>query len=120
MASYRIYHDLINDIEVWKIPKRKFWKKFTAALHGEQNELSKWIKREAERPLANEWRIIRERIFARDDYTCAYCGERGGKLQCDHIEPVSRGGSHSDENLTTACEPCNRSKGAKTLEEWRR
>lgn len=72
------------------------------------------------RPGSHEWRRLIKQVFERDDYTCTYCGARGVKLQCDHIDPVSRGGSSELDNLTTACEPCNRSKGAKRLEEWRR
>ena len=72
-----------------------------------------------ERPPAHLWSGIRERIFARDDYTCQYCGERGMKLECDHIHPVAKGGNHEDENLATACLACNRSKRDKTVAEWR-
>lgn len=54
-----------------------------------------------------------------DGYTCQYCGERGKRLECDHVVPVSRGGSNEHENLVTACFACNRSKRAKTVEEWR-
>ena len=77
--------------------------------------------RDSRRPPAAEWKEIRERIFARDDYTCQYCDERGGKLQCDHIVPVARGGIHEDDNLITSCEACNMSKHAKvvSVEEWR-
>jgi len=73
----------------------------------------------ARRPSANAWNVIRARIFERDDYTCTYCGERGRSLECDHIFPVARGGRHTDDNLTTACRPCNRSKRDKLLSEWR-
>lgn len=66
-----------------------------------------------------EWAAVRAEIFARDDYTCGYCGQRGGKLECDHVIPVSRGGANDHDNLITACFRCNRSKGAKTPEEWR-
>lgn len=65
-----------------------------------------------------EWRALREAVFTRDDYTCAYCGQRGGRLECDHITPVSRGGTNDMANLTTSCLTCNRQKGGKTLEEW--
>ncbi len=61
---------------------------------------------------------LRKRIFERDDYTCKYCGVKGGRLELDHIIPVSRGGDSSEENLTTACFSCNRSKRNKTLEEF--
>lgn len=71
----------------------------------------------SDRPPAHKWRVIRERIFARDDYTCRYCDARGGRLECDHVMPVSRGGPHDDDNLTTACFYCNRSKRNKTVSE---
>ena len=71
------------------------------------------------RPNASEWQVLRAMVFERNDYTCQYCGRRGVKLECDHIHPISRGGSNRLDNLTTACKECNRSKRAKTLEEWR-
>lgn len=71
-----------------------------------------------DRPIASDWATIRSRVFARDDFTCTYCGAKGVKIECDHIQPVSRGGGHDDSNLTTACRKCNRSKRAKTLAEW--
>lgn len=70
-----------------------------------------------DRPRANEWAVIRARVFARDDFTCVYCGRRGTRLECDHILPVSRGGGHADENLATACFDCNRSKRDRTPKE---
>lgn len=68
---------------------------------------------------ALEWSEIRAAVFERDNYTCTYCGERGKKLECDHVHPLSKGGSNEMDNLTTACFACNRSKHAKTLAEWR-
>ena len=73
---------------------------------------------DADRPSPHRWSIIRTRVFERDDYTCQYCGARGGKLECDHVHPVARGGQHDDSNLVTACLPCNRSKRDKFLHEW--
>lgn len=66
-----------------------------------------------------EWTVTRKKVFERDGYKCAYCGKRGGHLECDHIIPISRGGSNDLENLTTACRPCNRAKSDMTVEEWR-
>ena len=65
------------------------------------------------------WVAVKKRILARDDYTCQYCGHRGGKLECDHKVPICQGGSNDDENLATACFPCNREKGPRTIEQWR-
>lgn len=70
------------------------------------------------RPSAEAWMRIRSRIFERDDYRCQYCGRRGGALECDHVIPVSRGGSSDEWNLKTACRTCNRSKRDKLLSEW--
>lgn len=71
------------------------------------------------RPCAESWKLVRSRIFKRDDYCCRYCGARGVKLECDHVVPICQGGDHSDENLVAACFTCNRSKAGKTPEQWR-
>lgn len=65
------------------------------------------------------WDAIRRQVFERDDFTCQYCRARGVRLECDHVIPLSKGGVTALENLTTACFPCNRSKGAKSVQEWR-
>lgn len=71
------------------------------------------------RAIAPDWQIIRRRIFERDGYVCRYCKDDSAvDLECDHIVPVVLGGGDDDANLATSCRPCNRSKGAKTLEEW--
>jgi 5-methylcytosine-specific restriction endonuclease McrA len=55
-------------------------------------------------------------LFARDDYTCQYCGKyrsalRGRQfLTRDHIVPLSRGGANSWENVVTSCSACNNRK----------
>ena len=53
-------------------------------------------------------------IFRRDDYSCQYCGTRGGNLTLDHVIPRRLGGTHSWENLVTACAYCNHKKGGRT------
>ncbi len=73
---------------------------------------------ETGRPAAPEWRELRNAVFARDNYTCRYCGAHGVRLECDHVVPLSRGGTNGMDNLVTACLRCNRSKGSKNLGEW--
>lgn len=50
--------------------------------------------------------------------SCFYCGAKS-KVELDHVIPISKGGTHSIGNLVAACISCNRSKGAKTIMEWR-
>ncbi len=38
---------------------------------------------------SKEYKIWREAVFERDNYTCRFCGERGGKLNADHIKPFA-------------------------------
>ncbi len=64
-------------------------------------------------PTGAAWRKIRERIFNRDGYKCTYCGATDRPLECDHIFPAHLGGSSEDDNLTTACKPCNRKKSGR-------
>jgi hypothetical protein len=54
----------------------------------------------------------------RDGGRCRYCGAPATEL--DHVKPYSRGGLTVAANLVAACSPCNKSKGDKTPEEWRR
>ena len=57
----------------------------------------------------------RERIFRRDGFRCAYCGEVfvSADLTLDHVEPRMRGGDQSGGNLVTACRACNTRKGSR-------
>lgn len=57
-----------------------------------------------------EW----QQILADHDYTCAYCGRRGGALQREHQIPLSQGGTDTVRNVVPACGPCNQSKGVRT------
>lgn len=34
-----------------------------------------------------EYKLWRTSVFERDDYTCRFCSERGGRLEADHIKP---------------------------------
>ena len=62
-------------------------------------------------------------LFARDEYTCQYCGRHRSELRGrqfltrDHILPVSRGGENRWDNVVTSCSPCNNRKGGRLPEE---
>lgn len=68
---------------------------------------------------------VRREIFARDGWTCQYCGcpvewnkpygypYRGNAPgHVDHVFARARGGQNDPSNLKLACETCNESKGA--------
>lgn len=61
---------------------------------------------------------VRDLAMRRAGNVCTYCGSEDGPFEYDHIFPLSRGGADDASNITLACAPCNRSKGAKTLREW--
>jgi len=61
-------------------------------------------------------KFSRVNIYARDSYTCQYCGKRLGvdELTYDHVQPRSQGGRTDWTNIVTCCHECNRSKGGRT------
>ncbi len=61
---------------------------------------------------------LRILVLERDGEVCRYCHSEAGPFEIDHILAVVRGGLTVLANLCVACLKCNRSKGAKLLEEW--
>lgn len=59
-----------------------------------------------------------KRLIVRAGGVCTYCPNRG-PLVMDHVIPLARGGRHSIGNVTPACVPCNSSKSARLLADWR-
>lgn len=64
------------------------------------------------------WGSSRIFVINRDNGVCQYCGQTPDRPDIDHVIPRSRGGSDNPSNLVTACPSCNRSKGARTPDEW--
>jgi 5-methylcytosine-specific restriction endonuclease McrA len=60
---------------------------------------------------AHARRITRRAVFARDRWTCQYCGTVRTTLTVDHVIPRSKGGLSSWDNIVASCAPCNRRKG---------
>ena len=60
---------------------------------------------------AHRRKITRRAVFARDRWTCQYCGHERGNLTVDHVIPRSKGGGSGWENIVACCAPCNRRKG---------
>lgn len=56
---------------------------------------------------ARRWAAARRGVFERDGYRCRECGQ-AGRLECDHIRPLHRGGDPwVVENLQTLCRECH-------------
>lgn len=73
----------------------------------------------------------------RVEIKCAYCETTGivewgltlkgapsgwvmiGGLELDHVISIHQGGPNTADNLTLACQPCNRRKSYKSLSDWR-
>ena len=64
-------------------------------------------------------RFSRINIFARDGFTCQYCGTRPhrAELNLDHVVPRALGGRSTWENVVCSCVDCNRRKGGRTPEQ---
>ena len=60
----------------------------------------------------------------RQKNTCYYCKRTleasRRSWHAEHVEPLSRGGSNSIDNIVIACRECNLSKGHKLPHEWER
>jgi 5-methylcytosine-specific restriction endonuclease McrA len=62
-------------------------------------------------------------LFARDGYSCQYCGRHRRELKGrefltrDHVVPLSRGGGNDWGNVVAACSPCNNRKGNRLPKE---
>lgn len=59
--------------------------------------------------------VSRRGVLRRDGHQCAYCGRPANTI--DHVQPKSRGGRDSWENLVACCLKCNNKKSDKTLSE---
>lgn len=56
-----------------------------------------------------QYRLWREAVYERDDYTCQFCGTRGDRLNPDHIKKFADYPELRFElsNGRTLCEPCH-------------
>lgn len=67
------------------------------------------------------YRTHRHRLYGQQEGMCAGCDTHFPfrVMDVDHILPRSRGGTDHSENLQLLCSGCNRSKGGKTMAEWK-
>jgi len=62
----------------------------------------------------------RLRVFERDKYLCHYCKKQLTRFSAtlDHIQPVSKGGDNSYENLVTSCLLHNSQRNAQPIMDY--
>lgn len=72
---------------------------------------TKLKSREKRKPIPPE---LRHQILVRDGYRCRECGKskKETSLEIDHIQPLSKGGPTTEENLWVLCRECNQAKKA--------
>lgn len=63
-----------------------------------------------------EWR----ELIAQYGGRCAYCNDPCSSPTQDHVVPLSRGGTHTRDNIVPACMGCNLNKRDKPVESWLR
>ncbi len=130
----------------WRHKKQgeKYWLKWDQEKRKESNRRFRQNNRERCRQLADKWRakhllIIKESnnrtkakkqgvaviekidyqtILQRDGCVCYLCGQGIELLELsfDHVIPLSKGGSHTTENVRPTHKHCNQQKSAKLVE----
>ncbi len=67
------------------------------------------------------YRTHRHRLYGEQEGVCIGCETHFPfrVMEVDHILPRSRGGTDHADNLQLLCSGCNRSKGGRTMAEWR-
>lgn len=59
--------------------------------------------------------LSRRAVFARDHGKCQYCGKAAESI--DHVQPRSRGGGHTWDNVVACCRRCNTYKSDRLLKD---
>jgi 5-methylcytosine-specific restriction endonuclease McrA len=77
------------------------------------------VLRKFNRTIRRHIRFSRKNIILRDQWTCQYCGRQfpERELTMEHVQPVSKGGPNTWENVVLACAQCNRHKANRTPAE---
>ena len=67
------------------------------------------------------YRTHRHRLYGEQEGVCAGCDTHFPfrVMDVDHMLPRSKGGTDHPNNLQLLCSGCNRSKGGRTMAEWR-
>ena len=75
---------------------------------------AKAVLRKSERQISQN---VSWAVYARDGYSCVYCGS-GGPLTVDHIILWEDNGPSVAENLVSCCRVCNKMRGNTQISDW--
>jgi hypothetical protein len=66
-----------------------------------------------------EYKEWRKKVYEKDDYTCQWCSQRGGKIQADHIVPYMKDRKQllDVNNGQVLCDYCHRIKTTIEMKE---
>lgn len=87
-------------------PEPLLAEKFTALVRLHNQSLQRVVEGTVDRHIP---RNVRQRVWQKYGGKCADCGATD-YLEFDHIVPVAKGGSNSDQNIQLLCRKCNLSK----------
>ncbi len=102
-----------NNLSLSRIGKKGYWAgKKRPETTGENNSAWKGgiTSIHTKIRMSLEYRLWRKSVFERDNYTCIWCGQVGGKLQVDHIKPFADYPElrFAIDNGRTLCENCHK------------
>lgn len=87
-------------------------RKISLAMKGAKTNLWRGGLTEINASIRNtvDYRLWREAVFQRDDYTCQFCSQHGGDMQADHIKPFAYFPElrFAIDNGRTLCKACHR------------
>lgn len=113
--------EIREDITVITMLTDEDYKKLVRQMDMQEKEIfaedgkSKMVVRKSQRRMDQ---MIAWEVFARDNYTCRYCGGTGIPMTYDHVKLWENLGENSIENGITACRPCNKKRGNMDYVEW--
>lgn len=85
-----------------------------------ESDRARYSRRRARKLGTQVEKFTRLEIIERDGATCYLCGRTelaDGEIHIDHVIPLSRGGTHTRDNVRVACAVCNLRKGARILDD---
>ncbi len=102
----------ISDAQKGKIVSQETRRKIAEANRGSKSHFWKGGLTKINKAIRNglDFRLWRESVFKRDNWTCQDCNKRGDKLHPHHIKPFSTFPElrFSIDNGITLCEECHR------------